>query len=560
MRLDRAHLECVARQRRLLNLYDPNFFNYKPDLLSAEEYAEVVLDFTRCDEFRFDTVLWDVDGAMACYPSNLIPHYPGMKDWLDAGNDFLPHVVAGSRDRGLEVFLSFRVNPGQDPNFDNVSFKDENEDRLLNFNEDPDGPPQLFFKRLDGEINQLKWDYANPTVRAYQLSALRELAAYDIDGIHLDFARHAPYVHVGHQWELRDQVTQFLREVRSMMQQCARDRGRPLLLAVRIAESIEGCHFDGIDIETWVEEDLVDLTILGCRSFDVDISAFKRLVASTPVKVYPCHDNHHSSDGYKCTPLRVLRGIASNWWHQGADGISLFNFTCADGEALERSGLRDGPVSPVHLQDWNTNRTFLSEAGDPDRLDRQPKTFVVQRRAGGAPWEFGFPEDGLTANHSFQTANLLAPLPVRLGQHGKGATIFHLYIGEGRSSLEECDARLRLLISDESSSPPGSDTDRIEQGLIRRHPYSLDGLWTVPLSRRVAEKLEVRINNIRLTLGGIEEGWLVFEVQAVQLATGPNLLTLKLDDEDEEIGPEKDLESISIEKIELDLDRKRESA
>ena len=117
MRLNREHFECVARQRRLLNHYDANFFNYRTGLLSAGEFAEVVLDFTRFDEFRFDTVLWDVDGAMACYPSRFIPHYPGMKDWLDAGNDFLPDVVSRSRDLGLEVFFSFRVNSGQDPNF-----------------------------------------------------------------------------------------------------------------------------------------------------------------------------------------------------------------------------------------------------------------------------------------------------------------------------------------------------------------------------------------------------------------------------------------------------------
>ena len=73
MRLNREHFECVARQRRLLNHYDVNFFNYRPGLLSAGEFAEVVLDFTRFDEFRFDTVLWDVDGAMACYPSRFIP-------------------------------------------------------------------------------------------------------------------------------------------------------------------------------------------------------------------------------------------------------------------------------------------------------------------------------------------------------------------------------------------------------------------------------------------------------------------------------------------------------
>ena len=62
----------------------------------------MVLDFTRWEEFRFDSVLWDVDGAMACYPSRSLPHYPGLKEWLDAGNDFLPQVVSLSRQRGLE--------------------------------------------------------------------------------------------------------------------------------------------------------------------------------------------------------------------------------------------------------------------------------------------------------------------------------------------------------------------------------------------------------------------------------------------------------------------------
>ena len=546
MNLNQEHLACVARPRRLLNHYDPAFFRYRPALLSAPAFAEVVLDFTRWDDFHFDTVLWDIHGAMASYPSKFIPHYPGMKEWLDDGNDFLSHVVSGSRDRGLEVFLSFRVNAGRDPNFEQVSFKGEHEDWLVNFNEDLEGPPQLCFERRDGELSQLKWDYAHPDLRAYQVAALQELVTnYDIDGIQLDFARGAPFLHVGHQWMLRDHLTQFVGDVRAMMRQRAMDRGRPLLLAVRIAESIEGCHFDGIDIETWIRQDLVDLTVLGCRSFDVDIAAFKRLVAATPVKVYPCHDNHHSSDGYKCTPLRVLRGIASNWWQQGADGIGVFNFTCSDGLAEERVGLREGPISPVHRQDWDSNRTFLSEAGDLQKLADKPKTFVVQRRAGGAPWEFGFPEDGITADHSFQNANLLAPLPARLGQHGKGTTILHLYVGAETASFKGVEAKLRMLVSDEASEMR-AETDRIERGLIRRHPYVLgDGLWTVPLTQQTAASLEVRINNMRLQCGGVDEGWLVYPVQAVQLASGLNLLTIRLPD---------DSEGISVEKIELDLD------
>ena len=481
MNLEKEHEDCVACPRRLLNHNDPGFFGYRPSLLSPQEYAEVVLDFTRWEEFRFDSVMWDVDGAMACYPSKFLPHYPGLKEWLDAGNDFLPQVVSLSRQRGLEVFLSFRVNAGQDPNYDMAPVRGRPE-WLVDFEEDPQAPPRLELPRLDGQVSMKKLDYGNPEVRSFQLGAVTELARYDVDGLQLDFARGAPFLRVGHQWERRDQLTAFMREVRGMMRRRARERGRPLLLAVRVAESVEGCRFDGIDIGTWVGEGLVDLLVVGARSFDVDIAAFQRLPGSERVKVYPCHDNHHSSDGYKCTPLPVLRGLASKWWHQGADGIAVFNFRCSDEGAVDAAGLRRKPVSPCHLQDWDTNRTFLSEAGDPGKLAGKRKTYALQRRSGGAPWEFGYPEDGITVTHSFQNANALAPLPARLGQHGRGATYFKLYVGESAEGLGSCQARLRLLASDEAEEGP--EDERIASGLIRRNPYVWgDGLYTVAMAK-----------------------------------------------------------------------------
>ena len=535
---------AVNRTRRLINHYDAGLLLYQPSVLSPQAFAEVVLDFTRWHEFSFDTVMWDINGGKACYPSKVVPHYPPLQEWLEAGNDFLHHIISGSRERGLEVFASFRVNEGQDPNFASVSLKADHEEWLVNFNEDDELPPKRYLERLDGEESQLKWDFATPEVRAHQLAALRELATnYDLDGIQLDFARGVPSLRVGHQWANRDYLTQFMRDVRAMVRQREIERGRPLLLAARIAESLEGCHFDGIDIETWVEDDLIDLMVLGCRSLDVDLAAFRSIVVSTDVKLYPCHDNHHSSDGYKCTPLKVLRGIASNWWQQGADGICVFNFTCSDGQAEERAGTRQKPISPVHRQDWDTNRTFLSEAGDPDRLARRSKTYAVQRRGGGHPWEFGYPEDGLMVNHVYQNTNMLSTLPARLGQHGKDTTHLHVSVGDKTASMDGFTARLRVLISD---AKPGDGESQIEPGVIRRNPYVLgDGLWTTPLKHRTATHLEVRLNNIRLALHGNEDGWLVYPVEPVQLATGSNLLTFRLDDEDAEI---------SIEKIELDLE------
>lgn len=71
------------------------------------------------------------------------------------------------------------------------------------------------------------------------------------------------------------------------------------------------CHFDGLDIETWVHENLVDVLALGVRSFDVDIAAFRRLTVGTHVKLYPSIDDHHASDGYATAPLEIYRGVAA---------------------------------------------------------------------------------------------------------------------------------------------------------------------------------------------------------------------------------------------------------
>ena len=87
-----------------------------------------------------------------------------------------------------------------------------------------------------------------------------------------------------------------------MLLEVARKRGRPFLLAARIPENLEGCHFDGIDVETWAQEELLDIFVMGCRSLDVDIPAFRRITEGTNIKLYPCVDDHHASDGYQWPP------------------------------------------------------------------------------------------------------------------------------------------------------------------------------------------------------------------------------------------------------------------
>ena len=80
-----------------------------------------------------------------------------------------------------------------------------------------------------------------PGVRELKVRILRELPEnYDFDGFQIDFARHVPCLPPGRRWELRDQVTEFVRMVRLMLLEVAQNRWRPLLLAARVPCNLEG--------------------------------------------------------------------------------------------------------------------------------------------------------------------------------------------------------------------------------------------------------------------------------------------------------------------------------
>ena len=120
-----------------------------------------------------------------------------------------------------------------------------------------------------------------------------------------------------------------MRGVRALADAAERKHSRPYLVAARIPENVLGCHYDGLDVETWCREGLVDLYALGVRSFDVDVEHFRRL-AGPDVRLSPSIDDHHASDGYQSPPIAVYRGAAANWFRQGADGVQLFNFCHAE--------------------------------------------------------------------------------------------------------------------------------------------------------------------------------------------------------------------------------------
>ncbi|MCC7262948.1 MAG: family 10 glycosylhydrolase [Candidatus Latescibacteria bacterium] len=503
VKLSSTHLAAVSRRRRI---YVNNDVGYGPPMgpeASAIEPADWVS--ARFSAFaqpgsQVDAVGWCLDeGNIAAYASAVLPElaYPTLLRWRQAGTDLAEVIVAESHRRGLEAFWEYRLN-GADREIDVSTparhpLKDEHPEWLL--------PGSWWKPGL--------WNFAVPEVRQYKLAILREVAErYDLDGLNLDFGRHPPYLPAGHQWEHREALTDFVWQVRQMLQGVAETRRRPFLLAVRVADTVPGCHFDGMDIETWVQRNLIDLIVIGTRSIQVDLAGFRQLAAGSHVKLYPCIDQHHSPDGYHAVAdPRFLRGVAANWWHQGADGIAAFNFWNELPEFLPVGGT-PGPM----WEGQSVHALAYTEMGDPTRLAGLDKHFVVARRYGGGFYNrLGYRwDDYLNLNHQ-------APLPLVLGAD---------------------PAWVEVYVADP----------------VEDHAAQVAGLeLQLLLSAAIApEHLEVKFNGVRLQPPVQTAAWLSYGLTPRQLTPGRNLLALNW------LGPVGPEPAVSLEKAEVHVAYRRE--
>lgn len=382
--LSDQHRRAVDRQRRIVVQYDA--------------YSALGIDFEKWIDYRFayadeqgsqiDSLWWDIGPlGPAVYPRPA--NHPKVESWRKLGIDWVGRLVEATRKRGLEVFWNHRVSEVDlNPDGHGAAWK---------------GQPHPFKKKHPDWVLKTwwphgLWNYAVPELRQFKVDLLRQLAeSYDLDGFQLDFARHVPCLPPGRQWELRHHVTQFVCMVRTMLLDVAKRRGRPILLAARVPRNLEGCRIDGFDVEAWAKQNLVDILTLGTRSVDVDIAAYRRVTAGSHIKLQPCLDDHHATDGYQYPPIEFFRGVFANWWQQGADSVVTFNWSNAPAEMCEAVGTRPGPAS---------QRQAYHEIGNPATLAQRDKVFVVERR-GGYPWAEGY------LNH-----NDTALLPVTLNEDG----------------------------------------------------------------------------------------------------------------------------------------------
>ena len=372
MVLSSEHMEKRAQKKHFVLRLDV-LGTYLQHAMSTEDYFA----FTKQFPDEADKLILDAMYAgdwYSVYESDVNPlrHTPFLDRWRADGVDiFKEWVRIIKEERGKECWLSHRISEvdiGKDTH--SYTVKDEH--------------PDWFIPAFGHRMNNM----SVPELREHKLKVLSEvMRKYAFDGLDIDFERHTPVLPVGKQWEMREHVTEFMRMLRKELLQIGQEQNRVIMLSARVPDCLDGCKQDGLDVWTWIEEDLVDCLTLGSRSFDVKVEEFRTL--SKDIQLYACYDPHHSVDGYTFPSLETIRGVCYSHLQRGADAVEYFNWT---GE-----GKKDWVNFYVekYAVDKELNN-FVQYANDDftginDKafLAAQDKTYVIDRK-GGYPWGIGY--------------------------------------------------------------------------------------------------------------------------------------------------------------------------
>lgn len=298
--------------------------------------------------------------ARTLYPGKILPLYDcaapeaktknGMRELLALGTDPVKLAEAYCRRENLEFFLSFRMNdthdaawrPGVPPKGAAVLMSPYKLERLHLLHGAWDSPPP--YSRWSA------WDYARSEVRQMMRDVVAEAVAYvHPDGVEYDFMRHAQLfksVAEGkHATQAeRDLMTAFMRDLRAITEAAGRRQNRPILVAVRVPDSLEYCQKLGIDLEVWMREKLVDIVIGGAYFQLQPWRESAALAHKYKVKFYPSLGGESRIarkkgslflKGRNSPEYHAATALAA--WEQGVDGLYFFNSDYAKPEVFVRN-------------------------------------------------------------------------------------------------------------------------------------------------------------------------------------------------------------------------------
>lgn len=281
-----------------------------------------------------DEAGWKAVKEAAAEPGQRPRGIVNLHSLVDAGHDPIGLIVQRAHEKGLEVFVTFRINEIHDvQNPDSLivtSFWREHPEWRVGRLGDEISPlfKEIIGGRADHQVHPIvaSWfpgalNFAVPEVREFLRAELQECCErYPIDGLDLDFQRFPIYFPQDKGPEHVKTMTSFVRDVREMTQEVGNQHGRPLQLSARVLARPEQNIAIGLDPFSWAQEGLLDFLVVSHylrNDYPLPIAEFRdRLPETFPL--YGSVEFEKDPDSY--------RKIARRLWDDGADGILLFNF------------------------------------------------------------------------------------------------------------------------------------------------------------------------------------------------------------------------------------------
>ncbi|MAE63062.1 MAG: hypothetical protein CMJ18_02215 [Phycisphaeraceae bacterium] len=305
-------------------------------------------------------------------------HMKTREELIRQGHDPLAIVCDRGHELGTDIWLSFRANDvhhSWDPHYAGSKMTRKYRDRTdLRVGPDHGRQPHVTFA-------ERQWDYAKQEVRDFVLALLSEaLLDYDVDGVELDFMRHA-FLFAKSDTEMGTlAMNDLMRALRGVADQAEKKKGRPQGIAARVPSFEPACAEAGIDWRTWAGEGLVDVItasthqpteqeadlapfVDGCRDTGTLVSFCMEPSPATPHVTYDRSMIHVYGGAPTGLSTENYRSMALGAYQQEADAVYIFNTHFL----FERF-------------DTHTSLEFLDELHDRELMAGRDQRYIVSRQ------------------------------------------------------------------------------------------------------------------------------------------------------------------------------------
>jgi hypothetical protein len=250
----------------------------------------------------------------ARWPESEQQRFRNLETFFDADVDPYAIMLAETKRRGREALLTFRMND------------DHGNDFLRT---------QFWVDYPEWRLGKGALDFGREKVRDYTVRLIQEaVRRYDCDGLELDFNRFPTFFKDGSPDEQIEKMNSLVERVRSKLDEAGRQRGRRLVLGVRVPSNYgrtpptpESARLLGCDVAAWAKHGWIDFVTVSeflFTRYDLPLKPWKDAIREVPVY-----------GGIECTEggmkeqyltAEKYRRAAQHLRRDGADGIYLFNF------------------------------------------------------------------------------------------------------------------------------------------------------------------------------------------------------------------------------------------